>query len=158
MKYLDQSGLQHLWSKLKALLAGKADSAHAHGSITSDGKIGTASVRFLRTTTGGLIATRTAAQVLSDIGAASKATYTATLTTTWAGTGPYTQTVAVSGILATDEPIADVALSSTAATARQQKAAWANVDDITAAANSITVTCLDEKPTTAIPIKIVCLR
>ena len=35
----------------------------------------------------------------SNLGAASRASYTANITTTWSGSGPYTQTVSVSGIL-----------------------------------------------------------
>ncbi|MDL2258748.1 hypothetical protein LJC42_06310 [Eubacteriales bacterium OttesenSCG-928-K08] len=37
MKYLDLEGLQYLWAKLKALLAGKADTGHKHSAadITS---------------------------------------------------------------------------------------------------------------------------
>lgn len=86
------------------------------------------------------------------------ATYIATLSTSWSGSGPYTQTVSVAGILATDNPLADVVLSDTAATAQAQLEAWGCVGRITTAAGSITATCYDSKPTTAIPIQLKVVR
>ena len=94
----------------------------------------------------------------SNIGAASSSTYNATLSTSWSGSGPYTQTVNVSGILASDNPIVDVVLSSTAETAKEQLEAWGCVSSITTNANSITATCLEEKPTTSIPIQLKVVR
>ena len=100
----------------------------------------------------------------ADVGAAAashthKAVYTATLTAAgWSASAPYTQTVSVSGITASDTPIADVVLSSTAATAISQQDAWGYVSKITTAANSITVTCLEEKPTINIPIRLMAIR
>ena len=35
-KFLDQTGLSHFWSKIKTLLAGKADKSHTHTSINND--------------------------------------------------------------------------------------------------------------------------
>ena len=82
---------------------------------------------------------------------------TATITTTWTdskGTAPYTQTVNISGMRTDMTPIIDVVPSTTAATARLQLAAWAMVGKIVCNAGSITVTCFDAKPTTAIPVQI----
>lgn len=88
-----------------------------------------------------------------------RAAYTATLTTTWIGSAaPYTQTVAVSGILATDMPHIMPAYSSNNATAIAQKEAWSKVSKAEAAAGSITFTCFEEKPTAAIPIQIEVIR
>lgn len=87
-----------------------------------------------------------------------RATYTATLSTTWTGSGPYTQTVAISGILATDMPHIMPAYSSDNATAIAQKEAWSKVSKAEAAADSITFTCFEEKPTAAIPIQIEVMR
>lgn len=88
-------------------------------------------------------------------GKATATTYTATLTTAgWSSSAPYTQTVTVSGLLATDNPIADVVLSDTVATAQAQLDAWSNVGRITTSVNSITAYCYDTKPTTAIPIQL----
>lgn len=87
-----------------------------------------------------------------------RATYTATLSTSWTGSGPYTQTVAISGILATDMPHIMPAYSSNNATAIAQKEAWSKVSKAEAAAGSITFTCFEEKPTAAIPIQIEVIR
>lgn len=87
-----------------------------------------------------------------------RAAYTATLSTTWTGSGPYTQTVSVSGILATDMPHIMPAYSSNNATAIAQKEAWSKVSKAEAAAGSITFTCFEEKPTAAIPIQIEVMR
>ena len=42
-KFLDQTGLSHFWSKIKTLLAGKADASHEHtsfsGNLTVDGVV-----------------------------------------------------------------------------------------------------------------------
>lgn len=90
---------------------------------------------------------------------ANAVTYTATLTTAgWSASAPYTQTVTVSGLLATDNPIADVVLSSTAATAQAQIEAWGCVGRMVAAVNSFTAYCYETKPTTAIPLQFKVVR
>ena len=81
-------------------------------------------------------------------------TWTATITTTWSGSGPYTQSVTVSGILASDMPHIMPVYSATNATAIAQKEAWACVSKAVTAANTITFTCFEDKPATAIPIQI----
>lgn len=92
-------------------------------------------------------------------GKASTKTYTATLTTSWSGdSAPYTQTVTVSGITSSDTPIVDVVLSSTTSTALSQLEAWGCVSQITTGTDSITATCLEDKPTTAIPIQLKVVR
>lgn len=98
------------------------------------------------------------AESLSD-GKAARSTATATITTTWTGSAaPYTQDVAVSGLLATDTPHITPAYSDTLATALAQKEAWALVGEADAGAGKITFTCFEDKPTTAIPIQIEVLR
>lgn len=87
-----------------------------------------------------------------------RATYTATLSTTWTGSKPYTQTVTVSGILASDMPHITPTYSSDNATAIAQKEAWSCVSKAEAAAGSITFTCFEVKPTAAIPIQIEVMR
>lgn len=87
-----------------------------------------------------------------------RAAYTATLSTTWTGSGPYTQTVAVSGILATDMPHIMPAYSSDNATAITQKKAWSCVSKAEAAAGGIKFTCFEDKPTTAVPLQIEVMR
>ena len=93
-------------------------------------------------------------------GKANKATYTATIPTTgWSVSAPYTQTISVTGMLATDTnfPVSPV-YSSTLATRQAQQEAWGKVSMIEAGADSITVTCDEEVPTETIPIQIMVVR
>lgn len=85
-------------------------------------------------------------------------TYTGTLGTTWTGSGPYTQTVAVSGILAADMPHITPVYDAANATAIAQKEAWNCVSKAEAAAGGIKFTCFEDKPETAIPIQIEVMR
>ena len=65
----------------------------------------------------------------------------------WAGdAAPYTQTVAVSGILETDRPHYGVVYSGTAEEKTAQKEGFALVDDLDTGLNSVMFTCLEEKP------------
>ena len=67
-------------------------------------------------------------------------TYTAAVGTTWTGdAAPYTQTIDVSGIAASDNPIVDVVLSDDYDTATTELGEYAKIYKITTAANSITV-------------------
>ena len=99
-----------------------------------------------------------ASDARSKLGAASRVSYTATITTTWSGSGPYTQAVSVSGILSTDTPHIMPVYSTTNSTAISQKEAWACVSKAETSANTITFTCFEEKPATAIPIQIEVMR
>ena len=86
-------------------------------------------------------------------------TYLATISTTWTGSSaPYTQTVTVNGITSNDTPIVDVVLNSNTNTALNQLEAWGCVSKITTGTNQITVTCLEDKPITAIPIQLKVVR
>lgn len=96
-------------------------------------------------------------------GGATTALYTATLLTgdweeTTGTTVPYTQTVNITGILATDTPIVDVVLDTTASTALDQLEAWGCVEKITTANGSITAFCMETMPTTDIPIQLKVVR
>lgn len=92
-------------------------------------------------------------------GCASTVTYTANLSTKWTGTSaPYTQTVTVTGITSSDTPIVDVVLSTTSSTALNQLEAWSCVSKITTGANSITVTCLEDKPSVALTLQLKVVR
>ena len=87
------------------------------------------------------------------------ALYTGTLLSSgWTSSAPYTQTLSIQGILATDVPVVDVVLSSTTSTAISQTEAWSCVSKIETAADSITATCLEEKPTINIPIQLKVVR
>ena len=101
----------------------------------------------------------------SDADAATKGyvdgkrkSFTSTISTSWTGSGPYTQTVAVAGILETDMPHVTPVYSGTNATAIAQKEAWAQVSRGEAAAGGIKFTCFTDKPVTAIPIQIEVVR
>lgn len=85
-------------------------------------------------------------------------TFTATLGTAWTGSGHYTQTVAVSGILASDMPHITPVYSTDNATAIAQKEAWNCVSKGEAAANAVVFTCLEERPQAEIPIQIEVIR
>ena len=101
---------------------------------------------------------RTLISNLSSAVDGKRAAYTATLGTGWTGSGPYTQTVAVSGILATDMPHITPVYDAANATAIAQKEAWNCVSKAEAAAGGIKFTCFENKPTTAIPIQVEVMR
>lgn len=103
--------------------------------------------------------TMPAAPTASSLGCATTAVYTTTIGTTWSGSAaPYTQTITVSGILASDTPIVDVNLSGVDYSNKDAVIeAYAKVYRITTAANSITVYA-DEATSTAIPIQLKVVR
>ena len=81
--------------------------------------------------------------------------YTATIGTNWSGSSPpYTQDVSVVGLSSNDVTIVDAVLSSTSEVAKSQLEAWACISKIETGTDKITVTCLEEKPTIAIPIQL----
>lgn len=110
----------------------------------------------------GWAATPSAVKAAYDLasGKASRAFYTGTLTTSgWSSSAPYTQSVTISGILATDTPVIDLNMSSaTTSNAADLQAAWACVGRIVTAANKITAYCYEEKPTVALPLNILVVR
>lgn len=90
---------------------------------------------------------------------ATKANYTATLSTTWTGSAaPFTQSVSISGILSTDRPHITPVYSATNATAILEKEAWNCISKAVTSAGKITFTCFEEKPTQAISINIEIVR
>lgn len=89
-------------------------------------------------------------------GKATTSTYTATTTTTWTdATGYYTQSVPVTGLLATDNPIIDLVTTTSGFEAEQ--AAWGKVFKVTTEANSITLYA-SEAITTALNLQIKVVR
>ena len=81
--------------------------------------------------------------------------FTATLTTNdWVGSSaPYTQTIGISGILATDRPHYSAVYDTNQETRLAQKEAFAMVDDLDTANGSVTFTCFEDKPAVNIPIQ-----
>jgi hypothetical protein len=71
----------------------------------------------------------------------------------WIGSGPYTQTVVVNGIVITDRPHWDVVLSSNTATAVEELEDFSVVDDLDTANGSVVFTCFQEKPTTNLTVQ-----
>lgn len=85
-------------------------------------------------------------------------TFTATIGTGWTGSGPYTQTVAVAGVLASDMPHVVPVYDADNTAAQAQREAWGCVSRGVAAAGGIQFTCFEDKPETAIPIQIEVMR
>lgn len=98
------------------------------------------------------------AQVIANIGAATRQLLTATLSTEWTGSAaPYTQTVAVAGVLETDAPVIDLAASETPATAEAELESYGLIYLITTANGSITAYASD-KPGTALTLQLLIVR
>lgn len=89
---------------------------------------------------------------------ATTITYNATIGTTWSGSGPYTQTISVNGLLSTDNPIIDVVLSDDTESSKTILENWSNVSRIVTNDESITIYCYDTKPTVSIPIQLKIVR
>lgn len=90
---------------------------------------------------------------------ATTTTYTTTIEPTWTGTqAPYTQTIAITGILYTDNPIVDIVPSSNYDTAVEQLDQYPLISYITTANGYITVTCLGTPTTINIPVQLLCVR
>lgn len=84
---------------------------------------------------------------------------TATLGTGWSGdSAPYTQTVTVTGMLATDKPHISPVYSSDVSEALAQREAWGMVCDVDSSADKLTFTCFEDMPEVAIPIQIEVIR
>lgn len=64
----------------------------------------------------------------------------------WAGEGPYTQTVALSGITENDRPHWSIVYSEDPETRLAEKEAFAMVDDLETFDGTVTFTCFEDKP------------
>ena len=82
-------------------------------------------------------------------------TFSATLSAGgWTGSGPYTQTVAVSGVLQSDRPHVGLVPSDDTDTALAQEESWGYVSRGVTADGSITFTCYEDKPEVNLPLQI----
>lgn len=124
----------------------------AGGTMTGDISMGGNAVKGLKAPSSGSDA------ATKDYVDGKRAAYTEELGTSWTGSGPYTQTVAVAGILASDMPHIMPVYSSDNATAIAQKEAWSCVSKAEAAAGRIKFTCFEDKPEAEIPIQIEVMR
>lgn len=93
-------------------------------------------------------------------GKAATVTYTASVDTTWTAnsSGGYTKTVAVSGIAATDNPIADVVLGNDADANALYLTAWGCITRITTESGSITLYADGDAPTSSFNIQLKIIR
>lgn len=124
----------------------------AGGTMTGDISMGGNAVKGLKAPSSGSDA------ATKDYVDGKRAAYTAVLGTGWTGSGPYTQTVAVAGILASDMPHIMPVYDAANATAIAQKEAWSCVSKAEAAAGGIKFTCFEDKPGVAVPLQIEVMR
>ena len=97
------------------------------------------------------------ASMVAEVSGKVKFYATANIGTTWSASGPYTQTVAVSGMLASDTPIIDMIPSTDPDTAAAELEAWSKIYRIDTEADSITVYA-SEATTQEITIQILGVR
>ena len=89
----------------------------------------------------------------SDVGATTTSINIDLLSTAWTGSGPYTQTVAVSGMTATKN--ASVGLNISATLAQREAARNAMLNATAQSTNQIIITADGDKPTITIPITVI---
>lgn len=144
-----------------------ATAAHTHGGITNDGKVGTAADKALYTGTGGTVqagtlplsaggtGATTAAAARTSLGAATAYNGEVTLTAAnWAGTAaPYSYTISVAGILATDYGEMGVVHTTDEAANKVLDEAWAAAQvRVFSSAGAINLRARGTKPTVNIPV------
>jgi len=76
----------------------------------------------------------------------------------WSSGAPYTQMVSVSGILSSDNPIADIVLSSTQSVAEDELSDWSAVSDIVTADGSVTFKCFSKCPSCDLTVQLKVVR
>lgn len=96
-----------------------------------------------------------------NIGASAKPViYNVTIpANSWAGSvAPFTVTITVAGILATDTPVITPQYSSTLATAQNQNKAWNNVTYAQTLAGQIQFVAVNKKPATDLSLQVMVIR
>lgn len=92
---------------------------------------------------------------LNDTKADKKKVWNITIDTEWTGTeAPFTKTVNIEGIKETDEANMDPLWSDNIETRKSEKEAYSKISKCDTAENSITLICDEEKPETAINIRL----
>lgn len=80
--------------------------------------------------------------------------YTTTIpANNWSINAPYFQTISMTGLKETDNPIVDIVLADTVDAEKKQLESWNCISKITTANNSLTLICLEEKPEVDITIQ-----
>ncbi len=139
--------------------AGNAETNAKNASLPRAGGAMTGNISMGGNTVQGLKAPADGADAATkDYVDGKRKTFTATVGTGWTGSGPYTQTVAIAGILATDMPHVVPVYDADNTTAQAQREAWGCVSRGVAAAGGIQFTCFEDKPEAAIPIQIEVMR
>ena len=94
----------------------------------------------------------------ASIGAAQTVTLTCTVPVSWTASGSYyTQTVAVTGMLAADNPVADILPGTDHDANKLYAEAWGKVQSITTLAGKVTIWCT-EAPAVAFPVQFKVVR
>jgi hypothetical protein len=77
----------------------------------------------------------------------------------WTGaSAPYTQTVNVTGVLATDKAWVDLSVSSTVSTGLDEIDDWALISKIESGNGTLTFSCYEDKPTVALTANVKVVR
>ena len=103
-------------------------------------------------------ATSNHTHTLASLGAAKTVTLTCTVPVSWTASGSYyTQTVAVAGMLAADNPIADILPGTDNDANKLYAEAWSKVQSIVTLAGKVTIWCT-EAPAVAFPVQFKVVR
>ncbi len=90
---------------------------------------------------------------------AERKLFTATISASWSGEeAPFTQSVSISGILASDTPHITPIFSTNSGTAAAELEAWALINKATADNGAILFSCFAKKPAVAINVQIEVIR
>ena len=151
---------------LKDALDGKADAEDLQAlNIAVDNKASTSDLQALSSVLVSIIDEKADKIALDAVNttvegkADAPKTFTATLSaSSWGTTKPFYQSVTVSGILSTDEPLTDIKLTDNATTATQELQSWGCVSDIRTSDNLISALCLEKKPTVNMTIRMQVIR
>ena len=133
---------------------GAATANHTH----TPASIGAAAANHTHTPASIGAAAANHTHTLASLGAAKTVTLTCTVPVSWTASGSYyTQTVAVTGMLAADNPVADILPGTDNDANKLYAEAWGKVQSITTLDGKVTIWCT-EAPTVAIPVQFKVVR
>ena len=150
-EYLDEIVKYILEAVNAAANAASTAQSTANGAVTAAGNAASAA------------AAAAGASVAAQETANSKALkvpFTAQLTASgWTGdTAPYTQTVALEGIMEEDDPYYGPVYSGDISQRIQERTAFGCIDDLDTSENSVTFTCFENKPVTDLTVQMEVFR